>query len=76
MKWLRALIVAPYFVLATLPLAWLGLTSIKSYDDTKVISHHELIRAIGEYPIGRTVVLGFWRTGCPCRKSDPDVTMV
>jgi len=22
---------------------------IKSYDDTKVISHHELIRAIGEY---------------------------
>ena len=36
---------------------------IKSYDDTKVISHHELIRAIGEYPIGKTVVLGFWRAG-------------
>jgi len=42
MKGLRALIVAPYFVLATLPLAWLGLTSIKSYDDT-ISAHAKLV---------------------------------
>jgi len=35
---LRALVIAPYFVLATLPLAWLALTSIKTYEDT--ISTH------------------------------------
>lgn len=34
MNWLRALVIIPYFVLATLPLAWLALTSIKTYDDT------------------------------------------
>jgi multiple sugar transport system permease protein len=31
---IRALVIVPYFVLATLPLAWLALTSFKSYDDT------------------------------------------
>jgi multiple sugar transport system permease protein len=30
----RALVILPYFALATLPLGWLGLTSIKTYDDT------------------------------------------
>jgi len=33
-KLARALIIVPYFVLATLPLGWLALTSLKSYDDT------------------------------------------
>jgi multiple sugar transport system permease protein len=30
----RALVIIPYFILATLPLGWLALTSFKSYDDT------------------------------------------
>lgn len=34
MNLLRALVIIPYFVLATLPLAWLALTSFKTYDDT------------------------------------------
>jgi len=34
MKWLRPLVIVPYFVLATLPLVWLALTSLKTYDDT------------------------------------------
>ncbi|HYO96221.1 MAG TPA: carbohydrate ABC transporter permease [Polyangiaceae bacterium] len=34
MKFFRALILVPYFVLATLPLLWLGLTSVKTYDDS------------------------------------------
>ena len=34
MKFARALVIIPYFVLATLPLGWLALTSLKSYDDT------------------------------------------
>lgn len=34
MNVIRALVIVPYFVLATLPLAWLGLTSLKTYDDT------------------------------------------
>jgi multiple sugar transport system permease protein len=34
MKLARAIVIAAYFVLATLPLAWLALTSIKTYDDT------------------------------------------
>lgn len=34
MKFIRALILVPYFVLATLPLLWLGLTSVKTYDDS------------------------------------------
>ena len=38
MSVLRALVIVPYFVLATLPLAWLALTSFKTYDDT--ISAH------------------------------------
>jgi multiple sugar transport system permease protein len=38
MNLLRALVIVPYFVLATLPLAWLALTSFKTYDDT--ISAH------------------------------------
>jgi multiple sugar transport system permease protein len=33
MNVLRALVIVPYFVLATLPLAWLALTSLKTYDD-------------------------------------------
>jgi len=31
---LRAIVIVVYFVLATLPLAWLGLTSIKSYGES------------------------------------------
>ena len=38
MSLLRALVIVPYFVVATLPLAWLALTSLKTYDDT--ISAH------------------------------------
>jgi multiple sugar transport system permease protein len=38
MSLIRALVIVPYFVLATLPLAWLALTSLKTYDDT--ISTH------------------------------------
>jgi multiple sugar transport system permease protein len=34
MRLLRALVLVPYFVLATLPLAWLALTSLKTYEDT------------------------------------------
>jgi multiple sugar transport system permease protein len=33
MRLWRALIIAPYLVLASLPLGWLALTSIKTYDD-------------------------------------------
>jgi multiple sugar transport system permease protein len=38
MTLVRALVIVPYFVLATLPLAWLALTSFKTYDET--ISTH------------------------------------
>jgi multiple sugar transport system permease protein len=34
MKWLRVLVIVPYFALATMPLAWLALTSLKTYEDT------------------------------------------
>jgi multiple sugar transport system permease protein len=34
MKALRALVIVPYFVLATFPLLWLALTSFKTYADT------------------------------------------
>jgi multiple sugar transport system permease protein len=34
MRLARALVIIPYFLLATLPLGWLALTSFKSYDDT------------------------------------------
>src|SRR3954471_7176962 len=34
MNLIRALVIVPYLVLATLPLAWLALTSFKTYDDT------------------------------------------
>ena len=34
MKLARALVIVPYLVLATLPLGWLVLTSLKSYEDT------------------------------------------
>jgi multiple sugar transport system permease protein len=33
-KLLRALVIVPYFLVATFPLFWLGLTSVKSYEDT------------------------------------------
>ena len=38
MRLLRAVVILSYFVMATLPLAWLALTSVKTYDDT--ISAH------------------------------------
>jgi multiple sugar transport system permease protein len=38
MNLIRALVIVPWFVLASLPLAWLALTSVKTYDDT--ISTH------------------------------------
>jgi multiple sugar transport system permease protein len=34
MNALRALVIVPYFLLATFPLAWLGITSFKVYEDT------------------------------------------
>ena len=34
MKLARALVIIPYLLLATLPLGWLALTSLKSYEDT------------------------------------------
>ena len=34
MRIARALVIIPYFILATLPLGWLALTSFKSYDET------------------------------------------
>ena len=34
MKLARALVIVPYLLLATLPLGWLALTSLKSYEDT------------------------------------------
>ena len=34
MRALRALVIVPYLVLATFPLLWLALTSLKSYEDT------------------------------------------
>ena len=34
MNLLRALVIIPYFVLATLPLGWLAITSFKTYEDT------------------------------------------
>jgi multiple sugar transport system permease protein len=33
-KIVRALVIVPYFILATLPIVWLELTSLKTYDDT------------------------------------------
>ncbi len=34
MKLARALVIVPYLLLATMPLGWLALTSLKSYEDT------------------------------------------
>lgn len=34
MNWLRALVIIPYLLLASAPLGWLALTSVKDYDDT------------------------------------------
>jgi ABC-type glycerol-3-phosphate transport system permease component len=34
MKLARALVIIPYLLLATMPLGWLALTSLKSYEDT------------------------------------------
>ena len=42
MKFLRALVIIPYFLLATMPLAWLALTSFKTYDDT-ISSHAKFV---------------------------------
>src|SRR6188508_1485590 len=42
MKLARALVIVPYLVLATLPLAWLALTSFKSYEDT-ITSHAKFV---------------------------------
>jgi multiple sugar transport system permease protein len=41
-KLARAVVILCYFVLATLPLVWLGLTSIKTYGDT-ISSHAKFI---------------------------------
>jgi multiple sugar transport system permease protein len=38
MNAIRALVIIPYFLLAAMPLVWLGLTSLKKYEDT--ISAH------------------------------------
>jgi multiple sugar transport system permease protein len=42
MQLIRALVIVPYFVLATLPLAWMALTSFKTYDDT-ISAHAKLL---------------------------------
>jgi len=44
MKLARALVIVPYFVLATLPLGWLALTSFKSYEDT-ITAHAKFVPA-------------------------------
>jgi multiple sugar transport system permease protein len=56
MALLRALVIVPYFVLATLPLAWLALTSFKSYDDT-ISTHAKLVPWVARSDAGAT--LGF-----------------
>jgi multiple sugar transport system permease protein len=50
----RALVIIPYFILATLPLGWLALTSFKSYDDTistsaKVVPGAEFTPSLDAY---------------------------
>jgi len=42
MKLARALVIVPYLILATLPLAWLALTSFKSYEDT-ITAHAKFV---------------------------------
>ena len=42
MKLARALVIVPYFVLATLPLCWLALTSFKSYEET-ITAHAKFV---------------------------------
>ena len=51
MKALRGGVILIYFVIATLPLAWLALTSIKTYDDT-ISAHAKFIP--GSAPAGTT----------------------
>ena len=34
MNTVRALVIIPYLLLASFPLAWLALTSVKTYEDT------------------------------------------
>ena len=42
MNALRAMLVIPYFILATLPLGWLALTTFKTYDDT-ITAHAKFV---------------------------------
>lgn len=53
MNLLRALVIVVYFVVATLPLAWLALTSIKTYDDT-ISANAKFVPTleVGEGPAG------------------------
>lgn len=52
MNWIRALVIVPYFVLATLPLAWLALTSFKTYDDT-ISTHAKYLPGSAEDAAGK-----------------------
>ncbi len=36
---------------------------IKSYNDIKIPTHREFIRAVGEYPIGKSITLAVWSAG-------------
>jgi serine protease Do len=36
---------------------------VRSYDDKKINSNRELIRAVGEYPIGKTIAFDIWSAG-------------
>jgi len=46
MNVIRALVIIPYFLLAALPLAWLGLTSLKTYDET-ISAHAKFVPWVG-----------------------------
>ena len=54
MSFLRALVIIAYFGLATLPLAWLALTSVKTIDDT--ISAHAKFIPSPSAPVGEAAV--------------------
>ncbi len=36
---------------------------IMTYDDTKLANHRQFIRVVGEYTIGKKIVLGLWSAG-------------
>ena len=53
MNFVRALVIVPYFLLATFPLAWLGLTSLKTYEAT-ISSTAKFVPGASDNPAGIT----------------------